>query len=88
MGRFTPLGYQQIPNVAAAVSLTVPNGAQVAMIRANTKDVRWRDDGTPPTAAVGTPLVAGETLAYEGNLAAIQFIEQAASAALDIDYYA
>lgn len=88
MGRFSPLGYQQITNVSAAVGLTVPNGANIAMIRPNSKDVRWRDDGTNPSATVGTPLLAGETLTYEGDLRTIKFIETSASAALDIDYYA
>lgn len=86
--RFKPKGYQQITVVSASVGLTVPSGAVIALIRANTQAVRWRDDGVPPTAAIGVPLAAGETLQYEGDLAAIRFIEQTASAALDVSYYA
>ena len=86
--RFKPKGYQQITAVNASVGLTVPSGAVIALIRANTQAVRWRDDGTAPTAAIGVPLAAGETLQYEGDLSAIKFIEQTASAALDISYYA
>ncbi len=86
--RFKPKGYQQITSLASSQTLTVPSGAVIALIRANTQAVRWRDDGTPPTASIGVPLPAGETLQYEGDLAAIRFIEQTASAALDISYYA
>jgi hypothetical protein len=49
--------------------------------------VRWRDDGTSPTAAVGNPVQAGAQLVYSGALSAIQFIQQAASATLDVSYY-
>jgi len=49
--------------------------------------VRWRDDGTAPTASVGMPLPAGTILSYDGDLSRIRFIETAASAALNISYY-
>lgn len=88
MGRFSPLGYQQITGLSTVKSLTVPNGAVFAMIRADTQAVRWRDDGTNPTASVGVPLDADDTLHYEGDLAALRFIEQTASAVLDVTYYA
>lgn len=88
MSRFNPLGYEQIIGLSAVKSLTVPNGAQIAMIRADTQAVRWRDDGTSPTASVGVPLDADDTLTYEGDLGAIQFIEQTSSAVLDVTYYA
>lgn len=59
------------------------------MIRCATANVRWRDDGTAPTASVGVPLNAGEELDYDGNQAVIQFIRTgAADATLDISYYA
>ena len=88
MSRFKPLGHEQITSLSAAAALTVPAGAQVALITAQTQAVRFRDDGIAPTAAIGLPLAAGDTLTYEGDLSAIQFIEQTASAALNIAYYA
>jgi hypothetical protein len=88
MSRFSPLGYQQITSLSAATALTVPDGAVFAMIRADTQAVRWRDDGTSPTASVGVPLDADDTLNYEGDLDAIKFIEQTAGAVLDVTYYA
>jgi len=82
------LGYQQITSLSAAASLTVPVGATFARIICQTQAVRWRDDKTAPTASVGMPLAVGTLLEYDGDLKNIQFIEQAASAALNIAYYA
>jgi len=81
------LGYQQITSLSAAASLTVPARATRALIIAQTQGVRWRDDGTNPTASVGMPLPAGTVLSYDGDLSRIRFIETAASAALNISYY-
>jgi hypothetical protein len=49
--------------------------------------VRWRDDGTDPTTTVGMNLAAGASLDYEGQLAAIKFIEVTASAKLNVAYF-
>ncbi len=81
------LGYQQITSLSSAVSLTVPATATYALIVAESQIVRWRDDGTVPTASIGMPLAAGAALKYEGNLRGIQLIEQAASATINISYY-
>lgn len=89
------LGYQQITSLSTAASLTVPvvdkNGLNqkptFALIIAETQNVRWRDDGTAPTASVGMPLIVGVPLQYDGDLSKIQFIEQTASAKLNISYY-
>jgi hypothetical protein len=85
--RYVPLGYQQIVALSAATALTVPEGATVAVIESEAQGVRWRDDGTDPTAAIGMPIPSGETLEYSGNLAALRFIEEAASAKLNVSYY-
>jgi hypothetical protein len=50
--------------------------------------VRWRDDGTAPTASIGMPLAIGVSLSYDGDLKAIRFIEVLASANLNVSYYA
>lgn len=87
----TPCGYQQITNVSAAVGLTVPTGAQqlptYCRIVATTQAVRWRDDGTDPSATVGMPLAVNTELVYNGDLKKIKFFEQAASAVLNIAYF-
>jgi hypothetical protein len=88
------LGYQQVTVLSTAVGLTIPsnnagNGDPTyVVIQAEAQAVRWRDDGAAPTASVGMTIPAGGELRYDGNLAAIQFIEAAASAKLNVSYYA
>jgi hypothetical protein len=92
----TRLGYQQITSLSSATGLTVPsvdlNGLScrpsIAIIVSETQAVRWRDDDVNPTASVGMPLAAGVTLQYDGDLTKIKFIEQSASAKLNVSYYA
>jgi len=82
------LGYQQITSLAAAASLTIPAGTCLIEMVATTQAVRFRADGTDPTAAIGFPLVVGVpyTIAIT-TPGAIKVIEQAASAALNINYF-
>jgi hypothetical protein len=92
----TRLGYQQITSLSSATGLTVPsvdlNGLScrpsIAIIVSETQAVRWRDDDVNPTASIGMPLAAGVTLQYDGDLTKIKFIEQSASAKLNVSYYA
>jgi len=91
----TCFGYQQITSLSAAAGLTVPvvtpeglnSKAVFALIIAEGAPVRWRDDGTAPTSTVGMPLAVGVPLQYDGDLTKIRFIEQSASAKLNISYY-
>jgi hypothetical protein len=85
--RYVPLGYQQITSLSAAQALTVPAGATSAVITAEAQAVRYRDDGTAPTATVGLPLAAGTMLQYTGALSAIKFIEQTSGAKLNVLFY-
>ena len=92
----TRLGYQQITGLSSAKGLTVPsvdlNGLacrpSITLITPETQGARWRDDDTDPTASVGMPLAAGVTLQYDGDLTKIKFIEQTASAKINVTYYA
>lgn len=82
------LGYEQITSLSIAATLTVPAGTQMALVQAESQNVRWRDDGTNPTTTVGMRLGAGETLEYTAaQLAVVAFIEEAASAKLNVSYY-
>ena len=90
------MGYQQLDSLSSAAGLTVPSRdptsgmttkANFALIVAEAQDVRWRDDGTAPTASVGMPLAKGTMLQYDGDLANIKFIEQTGSAKLNVSYY-
>lgn len=81
-----PLGYEQILDLSSATPLSVPVNADTALV-IPTADVVWRDDGVDPTAAVGMPLAAGQTILYDGDLSAIRFILVSASAQLNVSYY-
>lgn len=87
------LGYQQIASLATSTGLTLPTNntnfgnPTYAIIQAEAQAVRWRDDGTAPTASVGMTIAAGGELRYDGNLNAIRFIEVTASAKLNVSYY-
>jgi hypothetical protein len=91
----TCMGYQQITSLSSATNLTIPqttpdglNAKPVfALIVAEGQAVRWRDDGTSPSATVGMPLAVGIPLQYDGDLTNIKFIEQVAGAKLNISYY-
>ena len=71
---YTPLGYQQISSMSAATFLTLPSApppsgpAKIAEICAEAQGVRYRDDGTAPTASIGIPVAAGTCFQYSGNL--------------------
>lgn len=83
-----PLGYQQITSLSAATKLTVPAGATTALITAEAQAVRWRDDGTAPTATVGMPLAVGLLpFQYSGTLINMQFIEQTSGGKINVSYY-
>ncbi len=82
------LGYQQITSLSSATGLTPPQGATLALIVPETQNVRWRDDGTNPTASVGMPIFVGASLSYDGDFNKIKFIEETASAKLNVSYYA
>lgn len=81
-----PVGYRQITNLGSAIGIQIGDG-RVALIQALNQNVRWRDDGTDPTTSVGMRLHAGETIFYTGDLRAIRFIEESASAELNISVY-
>lgn len=84
-----PLGYVQLTGITAGQKLTVPAGARYARLRAEAQDVRFRDDGTAPTATVGDLLRATDTagLFYDGSLAALQFTPASAGAILNVSFY-
>jgi hypothetical protein len=83
------LGYTQITNLAAAVGLgTIPEGTETVLVQAQTQNVRYRDDGTDPTASVGMILVALTVYEFSvSQLARMRFIEATASAVLNLSFY-
>lgn len=68
------LGYAQIAT-ASATGFTVPDGAEIAVISVEVAAVRYRDDGTNPTTAIGMVVPTGlAPFVFFGNLAALKFI--------------
>lgn len=87
-GSRRPIGYQQITSLSAATALTVPEGARFALIQAEAQAVRWRDDGTNPTATVGMKIAVDAVLEYSGDLSTFKAIEAVLGAKLSVSYYA
>lgn len=82
------LGYQQITALSSATALTIPTGRKRAIVMPETQAVRWRADGTNPTATVGYPLAVGAEVEFTlSNLTEIKFIEQTASAKINVYYF-
>lgn len=99
-GPYLPLGYCQITSLVTAKTLTtancssgsVPNGAVIAEVCVETAGVRYRDDGTSPTASVGVPVIPSATspLCYAYAiipLTAVQFIAVSGSPVVNVSFY-
>jgi hypothetical protein len=86
-GSTRPCGYQRIAAFSTLQSLTIPPNGRWAIIIPSTNAVRYRDDGTNPTATVGMPIAVGQPLEYSGDLTTFKVIPQSGSATLDIVYY-
>lgn len=84
-----PVGYiQQTVSSSAAGFSSIPDGALSALIQAYDGEIRWRDDGTAPTASVGQSLNTTEFV-YEGNLNAFQMIRAGGSdVEVNVAFYA
>lgn len=76
-GTFTPVTVS-----STAIGFTPPANSTWCILSIETNSVRWRDDGTNPTASIGVPMVAGEKILYTASLSAIKFIRQSADASL------
>ena len=98
-GAIRPLGYCQLSVTATAKETStcpggIPSGATYAFVSEEGPDaVRWRDDGTPPTATVGQPLGNGTAAApvqagFTTTFSTLQWIDQGTSGAIvDISFY-
>lgn len=91
LGTEKDLGFFQLTGLATAKKLstatTIPKGTAFIYIQPETQNVRWRSDGTSPTAAIGNLEVVGGRTKY--NLSAMEdlsFIEVAASATVNIQF--
>lgn len=81
------VGIETITSLSAAVGLTVPNEANYVLIDIEDQDVRYRADGSDPTASVGGLLKVGAQYEYVGNLGMLKFIETTPSAKINVSYF-
>lgn len=84
-----PVGYEQLAVSSTAVSLTVPLRANTATLVIETDSVRYRDDGTDPTASVGMLLYPGQSIQIQSKdmLNAVKFIRVTSDAVVNVSYY-
>lgn len=82
-------GQQQLTSLSSSTALTVPSNASSAIVTPETQAVRWRSDGTAPTASVGMPIAVGVSVTFSGRdeIIALRFIEQTSAAKLNVAYY-
>lgn len=60
----------------------------LVLLQAEGQNIRWTDDGTVPTATLGTILYVGaDPFPYSGDLSRLKFIQVAATATLNVSYY-
>jgi len=82
--------YQQLTVSNTAVGLTYPTNRNVvlAVVVVEGNDIRFRDDGTSPTASVGTPVLAGLTIPLCGtSISSFKAIRVSGDAVLNVSYY-
>lgn len=83
-------GFQQLTVSTAALALTIPTGTLfIVLILDPTNGLRYRDDGTDPTATVGMP-IAGGGVAYVDapSISKLKLIRSGASDAIvNATYY-
>lgn len=88
----TPLGYCQLTSVSSSTLVSscssgIPQSAGWAVICVDTAAIRWRDDGTAPTASVGMPVASGQCFYYSGAFSALSVIAQTGTPVVNISFY-
>lgn len=88
---FNPIaGAQYNLGVASATALTVPIGATYATVCAAAQAVNYVTDlSQTVTSSVGEPVAAGNCVSLSGPavLAAARFIQQTATATINVEYF-
>lgn len=93
-GNKFPVGYMQLTAMSSAKSIAsatgggaIPTDTYSAILQAEAQDIRYRDDGTNPSATVGMILKVGIPIEYTGDLTAIKFFEATSGGILNISFY-
>ncbi len=83
---FTPVGaHTSNATLTSAVTLTPPTGATKLLIQIFTANVRYRLDGTNPTASVGFRWAAGDSVVLSVN-SAVRIIQESAGAGVEYQW--
>ena len=86
--RLAPLSAATKLTTANCASGSVPASATMAVIRAEGAAVRYLDTGVGPTATIGQPILTSDPpLLYTGTSSALEFIQQAPTATVDVLFY-
>lgn len=91
--KWTSLGYFQVAITSVAQTLAqlgiaIPNDTVMIVIGAEVAAIRYRYDGTAPTATVGRPLNVGQEISLSlDDFSKLRFIQQAAGARLNVDFH-
>jgi hypothetical protein len=91
-GFINPLGYCQLTSVSSSTLVSscsggIPARTAWAVLCVDTAAIRWRDDGTAPTASVGMPVAAGQCFYYSGTFSTLRVIAQTGSPVVNISFY-
>lgn len=82
------VGKEQLTGISSSKALqSIPDGAILAVIQAEDQTIRFWGDGSTPTAAIGIFLAPGDSIAWVGQLADLRFIEETATAKVNISYH-
>lgn len=82
------VGKEQLTGFSSSKALQdIPETAILAILQAETQTVRFWGNGDTPTAAVGLFLAPGDSIAWVGQLEDLKFIEEAATAKLNVSYH-
>lgn len=82
------VGYNRDATISAATAFASPtSGATAVLVQAETQNIRVTCDGTTPTATTGILVKTTDPgLVLTGDIAKLQVIEVAASAAVSLTY--
>lgn len=73
--------------VASSPLAAIPALTKVAYIQADGGNIRYRDDGSVPTALIGMLLPDTGILEYTGDLSKLRFILASGTPKLNVSYY-
>lgn len=75
-------------NAASLTTTGLPSGQVMAMLQAESANIRYLDDGVTPTSSVGELIVDNlQPMLYTGTVANLQFIAVSGSPILDVLLY-